>query len=308
MAERSADTGEQDRPEQESPDLRSDGLHYLEFVKVVAMTVLVALILKTFVVEAYRIPSGSMENTLLVGDFLIVNKLAYGIRTPSHVPFTNVAMPTLRMPLFGYVRRGNVVVFEYPGSYDEIRPPTLVNYVKRCIGLAGDTVRIIHGRVIVNGTPLDLPPHAKPVDQDEFFSRSRKATSFPPGSSYTQLDYGPIVIPKRGEIVRLDSNSLTRWKILIEREGHRVFLDDGQQVFVDGQKTDQYVIQRNYYFMLGDNRDNSLDSRYWGFVPEDNIVGEALLVYWSWNTDSSARSVMAKSSKVRWNRIGTIIK
>ncbi len=308
MAESSTHTGEQDHPEQESPALRSPKPQLREYVKILAATVFAAFLLKTFVVEAYRIPTGSMENTLLVGDFLIVNKLAYGFRTPSHVLFTNVAMPILRMPIFGDVRRGDVVVFEYSGSDDELQPPTLVNYVKRCIGLPGDTIRIVHGKVIVNGTTLDLPPYAKPIDEYEFYSGSKRVTTFPPGSSYTQFNYGPIVVPKQGDTVRLSSVSISRWKIFIERERHSAAVDETGQIFVDGLNTDHYVVERNYYFMLGDNRDNSLDSRYWGFVSGDNIVGEALMVYWSWDTESSTGSSMAKSSSVRWNRIGTIIR
>lgn len=281
---------------------------YVEYVKVVIVTVLVAILLKTFVVEAYRIPSGSMENTLLIGDFLIVNKLAYGVRTPSHVPFTNVAMPTLRIPLFTHIHRGDVVVFEYPGSYSELLPHQKVNYVKRSIGIPGDTVRIVHGRVSVNGATLDLPPYAKAVDEQELYYSSRRMTTFPPGTAFTQYDYGPIVVPKLGDTLRLDDNSVGRWKMLIEREGHSVLVDERRKIFIDGLNTDRYIIARNYYFMLGDNRDNSLDSRYWGFVPADNVVGEALLVYWSWDTDSSTGSAIASSSSVRWNRIGTIIR
>jgi len=296
----------QDAQESHTPGDR--GHHYLEYVKVIVTTVLVALFLKIFVVEAYRIPTGSMENTLLVGDFLIVNKLAYGFRTPSRVPMTNVAMPILKIPLWGHVHRGDVVVFEFPGSLDEVRPPKAVNYVKRCIGLPGDTVSIIHGRVVVDGNMLDLPPSAKPADESGYYFGSRRTTPFPPGSSFTLFDFGPIVVPKQGDTIAVNAESIPRWKILIEREGHTVFVDEKDQVFIDGQNTSRYILKQDYYFMLGDNRDNSLDSRYWGFVPASNIVGRALLVYWSWESESMAESSMAKSSNIRWNRIGTIIR
>jgi signal peptidase I len=308
MAEKATHTEDQVQSEPESSIPRSRRSHYLEYVKVIVATILVALFLKVFVVEAYRIPSGSMENTLLVGDFLIVNKLAYGFRTPSRLPLTNMAMQTLKIPLWSHVRRGDVVVFEYPGSLDEVKPSRAVNYVKRCIGLPGDTVRIIHGKVFVDGSTIDLPALAKPVGEYEFSTGSRRTTPFPPGSSYTQFDFGPLVVPKRNDIIDLDGASILRWKLLIEREGHAVLVDEGREVFIDGRKADHYTVERNYYFMLGDNRDNSLDSRYWGFVPENNIVGEALLVYWSWNAESSAAISMAKSSNIRWNRIGTIIR
>lgn len=308
MAENIPDTGGQAQSERGSNNPGDRWPHYLEIVKVVVVTVLVALLLKTFVVEAYRIPSGSMENTLLVGDFLIVNKLAYGFRTPSRVPLTNVAMPILRIPLGGRVHRGDVVVFEFPGSLDEVKPLKAVNYVKRCVGLPGDTVRIVHGTVFVNGTALALPPMAKRVDESGLLGGFRRTTPFPPGSSFTQFDYGPIVVPSEGDTIDLNAGSIPRWKIWIEREGHSVLVDEMGQVFIDGRKSDSYVLQRNYYFMLGDNRDNSLDSRYWGFVPESNIVGEALLVYWSWDAESSSGNVLEKSNNIRWGRIGTIIR
>jgi len=308
MAGSSPHTEEQTQPDRESASLQTNRPRLAEYVKVIIVTILVAFFLKIFVIEAYRIPTGSMENTLLVGDFLVVNKLAYGFRTPSRVPFTNVAMPTLRLPIFGSVHRGDVVVFEYPGPYDEQRPAKQVNYVKRCIGLPGDTVRIVHGSVVVDGVSLILPPHAKPLDDREVFNSTQRMTLFPPGMSYTQSDYGPVIVPQQGDTVRLDANSISLWKVLIEREKHTVLVDGARQVYIDGEKTDHYVVERSYYFMLGDNRDNSLDSRYWGFVPDDNIVGEALLVYWSWEADSTARSVMAKSGRIRWSRIGTVIR
>lgn len=291
-----------------SADESHSKYHYLEYVKVILVTILVALFLKTFVVEAYQIPSGSMENTLLVGDYLIVNKLAYGFRTPTHVPFTNLAMPSLTLPLFSHVHRGDVVVFEYPGPYNQIRPTRPVNYVKRCVGLPGDTVRITHGLVTVNGSAVDLPPCAKPVDEGDEYDTWQRTTPFPPGASFTQFNFGPLVVPSRGDTILLNTTSLPRWKIFIEREGHSISTDDTGHILVDGKVTDRYVVGRDYYFMLGDNRDNSLDSRFWGFVPEDNIVGEALLVYWSWNSDTAAQNVMANSSNVRWNRIGMIIR
>jgi signal peptidase I len=308
MAEYDGYTEEQVSPGHVSEKPGSDAPRALEYVKVIVVTVLVALFLKTFVVEAYRIPTGSMENTLLVGDFLIVNKLAYGFRTPSRVPLTNVAMPTLRISMWGRVHRGDVVVFEYPGSLDEVRPPKAVNYVKRCIGLPGDTVRIVHGNVIVNDSTLQLPPFAKPVDASGFFIGSRSRTTFPPGTTFTQFDYGPLVVPKRGDTIDLYGSSIARWRTLIEREGHTVMVDETRKVFIDGRMAEHYVLERNYYFMLGDNRDNSLDSRYWGYVPESNIVGEALFVYWSWNAESSAGTAVSKSNSIRWKRIGTIIK
>jgi signal peptidase I len=291
-------------PDRQAESLHSGSLHYVEYIKVVVVTLLIALFLKTFVIEAYRIPSGSMENTLLVGDFLIVNKLAYGFRTPSHVPLTNAAVPTLTLPVFHYVHRSDIVVFEYPGSLSQVRPTRTVNFVKRCVGLPGDTVQIVHGRVYVNGTPLDLPASAK----TGYWADAQRQVLFPPNSWYTQADYGPVIVPKRGDRIRLDSTTIDRWNVFIEREGHQVLCDEQRNVSIDGCLTDHYVVQRDYFFMLGDHRDDSLDSRYWGFVPDQNIVGEALLVYWSWDPSIAVGGLDAAINSIRWNRIGTLIR
>ena len=282
--------------------------HIGEYIRVVAVTLLVALCLKTFVVEAFRIPSGSMENTLLIGDFLIVNKLAYGLRTPRYFPFTNVAMPVLTVPFHGRVRRGDVVVFEFPGSPDEIRPSESVNYVKRCVGLPGDTVTIVHGIVSVNGVQAMFPEHARPALEYFLPRRYRRFRMYPPGSNFSELNYGPLAVPRVGDTLLLSPENIRSWRVFIEREGHTVSSGDSGAVILDGQRTNRYVVQRNYYFMMGDNRGNSLDSRFWGFVPDDNIVGEALLIYWSWDPEKGAGGLLARFSSIRWGRIGNIIR
>ncbi len=308
MAGGTLDTGVETPARQETAVPQGFRHRYREYIKVVLVTILVAVVLKMFVVEAYRIPSGSMENTLLVGDYLIVNKLAYGFRTPGHIPFTDIAFPSFRLPFFSRIHRGDVVVFEYPGSYNELRPPTIVDYVKRTIGLPGDTVRIVHGDVLVNGQPLGVPPFAKSPTREEVYYGAGRSTTFPPGAKYTQYDYGPIVVPKRDDTLLLDEGTIGRCKMLIEREGHSVLVDVNGKIYVDGIQSDRYVVSRNYYFMLGDNRDNSLDSRSWGFVPSDNIIGEALLGYWSWSGEPSHSALTANAGNIRWNRIGTLIR
>jgi signal peptidase I len=131
---------------------------------------------------------------------------------------------------------------------------------------------------------------------------------YPPGSDFSEVNYGPLAIPRQGDTLRLNGNTVRRWQVFIEREGHTVSADDSQAVFIDGQRVDRYVVQKDYYFMMGDNRGNSLDSRFWGFVPEDNIVGEALLIYWSWDPEAAAGGLAAKLGSIRWSRIGSIIR
>ncbi|MCI0705984.1 MAG: signal peptidase I [Ignavibacteriae bacterium] len=294
--------------------LSSKRLHsFAGYARTVLVTLLVALLLKAFVVEAFRIPSSSMEETLLVGDFLLVNKLAYGIRTPRYIPLTNLAIPTYYAPVFKSVERGDILVFEFPGSIDSPNVQNVqgedepVNYIKRCIGLPGDVVEIIRGQVYVNGNPVGLPRHAR-LNEYNAAGRHRSSTMFPWGFGFTEERYGPLVIPQKGDRIALTEENLGMWRLVIQREGHTVQLRGSDEILIDGKPSSSYTVEQNYYFVMGDNRDNSLDSRYWGFVPESNLIGEALFVYWSWNPAVPVSSVRDKLVSIRWNRIGTMIR
>ena len=278
----------------------------ISYIKTLLFTLLIAFTLKTFIVEAYRILSGSMENTLLVGDFLFVNKFVYGLRTPRHLPLTNLAIPSISLPGLRSVRRGDVIVFEFPGDHEQMQDPESTNYIKRCIGLPGDTVRIVSGRVLVNDGELALPVSAK-VTHRGFHAGSENGL-FPAGAGFTEDEYGPLVVPKKGDVVDLTSVNIDRWKKLIDHEGHEVYRTVARKVMVDGIESSSYRIQRDYYFVLGDNRENSLDSRFWGFVPEENVVGEALIVYWSWDPGLPVASFSDKLRSIRWERIGNLIR
>ena len=275
--------------------------------KTILITLLAALVLKLFVIDAYRIPSTSMEQTLQIGDFLLVNKLAYGLRTPRHIPFTTISFSPFALPLFRSVHRGDVIVFEFPGNKNEVIPSESVYYIKRCIGLPGDTVAIRSGNVLVNGIEVSFPLHGiRPSHPSEKTMR-RNAELFPSGSAFSDINYGPIVVPKRGDTLKIDLSSLSRWKIFIEREGHTLQLNH-DTILIDGIVCSTYCVQKNYYFVLGDNRDNSIDSRYWGFVPGDHLVGEALCIYWSWDPEIPVYSLTEKFSTIRWDRVGILIR
>jgi signal peptidase I len=280
----------------------------LSFAKTLLFTILVALFLKTFIIEAYRIPSGSMENTLLVGDFLFVNKFVYGLRTPRHLPLTNLAIPSISFPAFKQVQRGDVIVFEFPGDRGRLSDPESINYVKRCIGLPGDTVHILAGRVFVNGRELLLPPHAKWSNERYGAGWRVEDELFPPGSKFTVDNYGPLVVPKRGDLIELTPVAFERWKDLIQKEGHTVAITREGAVLIDGVPNSRYTIERDYYFALGDNRDNSLDSRYWGFVPDKNLIGEAFMIYWSWDAELPAGGLWDRFKTIRWGRIGSLVR
>ena len=268
-------------------------LRFLASAKALLITIAVAFFLKLFVVEAFRIPSGSMENTLLVGDFLLVNKLAYGLKTPRYIPFTTKPIRSYTFPSFSGVRRGDVLVFEYPGKRGLTEENGPIYFIKRCVGLPGDTISITGGRVTVNSREVLLPVNAK--SQKSSYSSSRD-------------DYGPTIVPRKGEIIALAPEDVDRWREFLEREHHHVGIADDGSVLIDGKPRSEYQVEGNYYFVLGDNRGNSLDSRVWGFVPEGAIVGEALLVYWSWSPEYPDGATQAKIGNIRWDRIGMLIR
>ena len=227
-----------------------------DWVKIFPAAVLLFFVLKTTVVEAYKIPSGSMEHTLLVGDFLLVNKLVYG----AEIPLSRQHLPAIRAP-----RRGDVIVFEWPVD------PTK-NFVKRLIGLPGDTVSMHSGILLLNGVPVSekyvqhIEPGADPTS-DSFRWQKRyflavRSDSMPLGSdvrSYhpSRNNWGPLLVPP------------------------------------------------NSFFVLGDNRDNSEDSRYWGFVPDSLLRGTPLLVYYSYAPDSNVSAPWL--TRIRWSRLGETV-
>ncbi len=278
-----------------------------EYAEMILITILVAFFLRTFVVEAYRIPTGSMENTLLVGDFILVNKLLYGSTTPKSIPFTNISVPHVKLPRLAAPARGDVIVFEFPGERDEIHPRRVVNYVKRCVAVPGDTIEIVDKVFYVNGQRF---PNPAGVQFDTPLTPPKQAPNeriFPPRSGYNEDNYGPILVPAKGSVLTLSRENVQRWKTFIEREGHAVEHEDGGKILVDGLESDSYTVERDYYFVVGDNRDNSLDSRFWGFLPEENIVGQATLIYWSWNQDIAFLNLLDKIGSIRWERIGNLI-
>jgi signal peptidase I len=279
----------------------------VEYGKTILITVLAALLLKIFVLDAYRIPSASMEHTLQIGDFLLVNKLAYGLHTPRHLPLIAGTMPSFKLSFFQNIHRGDVIVFEFPGGRDEITTAKNVHFVKRCIGLPGDTLEIHSGLVYVNKILVPFPLYGIQPDSPNRNSYRSNLEMFPEGSTFSSTDYGPIIIPKQDYIIKLEPSTLSQWRVLIEREGHNVQTEDNM-ILIDGAAASEYHVRKNYYFVLGDNRDNSMDSRYWGFLSDDQIVGEALFVYWSWDTELPVTDISDKLSSIRWKRIGTLIR
>lgn len=265
---------------------------------------LVALILKIIFIEAYRIPTGSMENTLLIGDFLLVNKFNYGATTPRNIPFTDTRTPFFRFPALKDPKRGDVVVFDFPGNSNEQRSKEVINYIKRLVGEPGDTIHIVNKVLYVNSNIFQNPPDALFSDK---VSGNTYADIFPKGNPWNDDNYGPLRVPKKDDIIMITPDNLEEWKMFVIREGHTIRLSADNKIFIDEIENSGYKVEKNYYFMMGDNRNNSSDSRFWGFLPEDNIIGEAMIIYWSWDPNISFGQFGRLFESIRWNRIGKLI-
>ncbi|MDP8228690.1 MAG: signal peptidase I [Candidatus Electryoneaceae bacterium] len=226
-----------------------------EWIEMILTVLVMVFVIRLVIVEAFRIPTGSMEDTMLVGDFLLVNKFIYGISSPDWVgiPFTRIGffVPHFRLPSFKEPKSGDIVVFRYP------RDPHL-SYIKRCIATEGQTVEIHEKKIFIDGVLLEDPLHSKFVHDIIYPQGYRDQHIVPDNMEMRNRDnYGPIVVPP-GKL-----------------------------------------------FMMGDNRDNSADSRYWGFLDRELVIGEALIIYFSWD----AKQPLSRLNRlIRWERIGNIIR
>jgi signal peptidase I len=277
---------------------------FKEYFDALLFAAIVALFLKIFIVEAYRIPTSSMENTLLVGDFLLVNKFIYGATTPRSIPFTDIRAPFFRFPALKSPKRGDVVVFDFPGTINEKESPEMINYIKRLVGEPGDTLRIVEKVLYVNGQVFENPPESQ---FNKEISKAPLIDIFPPGSGWNDDNYGPVTVPKKGDVIQINTKNFEEWKMFIIREGHSIRISADDKIFIDETEATTYTVGKNYYFMMGDNRNNSSDSRIWGYLAEDNIIGEAMIIYWSWNPDIPMEDFKRKAASIRWERIADII-
>jgi signal peptidase I len=341
-----------------------------EWGDAILFAVIAATLIRTFLIEAFTIPTSSMEKSLLIGDFLFVSKISYGARTPmtpisfpfAHhtMPFTEtvksyseiIQLPYFRLPGLGKIKNNDVVVFNYP--MEDFRPvDKQENYIKRCVGIPGDKLEIKNGILYINNKLADMPErmqwkyhvqtdgsdfnfktliemqitefaktsslgdwemtltkenaeklksfgnvvHVEPIFEKNG-NYSEYVFPFNPENKWNIDNYGALSIPKAGTTVALNMSSLPAYKRIIEvYEKNQLEVKNGR-IFINNKEASSYTFKMNYYFMMGDNRHNSLDSRFWGFVPEDHIVGKAVFIWLSLN--NNATSIF---NKVRWERV-----
>lgn len=239
------------------------------------------ILLNNFVIASFLVPTGSMENEVLTGDFLMVNKFLFGASTPRNIMFTDIRLPWTTLPGVRDVKRGDVIVFEFPGMREEVKPDAFTFYLKRCMAVAGDTLVIKNRVVYINGQIAQIPKNIKfdnvrvipPSYQDE--------RSFPPTALFNEDNYGPLVVPNKGMVMTITPENFRMWSTFIQRDGHTPELRSDGKITIDGNVTNTYTVEKDYVFGMGDHRDNSLDSRFWGFIPRENIVGTPMFVYFS---------------------------
>ncbi|HYG03112.1 MAG TPA: signal peptidase I [Chryseosolibacter sp.] len=363
-----------------------------EWWDAVLFAVVAATLIRWLIMEAYTIPTPSMENSLLVGDFLFVSKFHYGTRTtttPLQVPLTHqkiwltdipsyvewIKLPQYRLPGISHVKRNDVVVFNVPPTElnDFVKYPVdlKTNYIKRCVAIPGDIISINNQVVTINGEPGETPPgmqysytmltkgvinerNFRKLDLDEedyalayqtsdgkiayrvFLTEERYKSimaakpafilsltkeirdekdtlpyspyynaytkNINPNMQWSQDNFGPLWVPQEGKSISINDSTLTLYANMIINYDHNedAKVENGKLV-IDGKEVTEYTFKQNYYFMMGDNRHNSLDSRYWGFVPEDHIVGKAFFIWLSLDKNADF------FNKIRWNRFFKLI-
>jgi len=367
---------DEDAKAKEKPEKKKSMLR--EWTEALVFAFIAVLLFRIFFFETFAIPSGSMDRTLLSGDYIVVNKLAYGPRlpiTPLTIPFAHqkiaggnkayldwIQLPYWRIPGYADIAHNDVLVFNFPS--DDIFPlegppekypiDHRTHFVKRCMGLPGDTFLISAADVYVNGKKLPVPPGALfeygiktdsvirdtlllrklgmaqesrqkdhwlytvSLTHDEADSiRKRKdvrgveLVSAQPGAHEPDLfpnsdrfpwnldHYGPLVIPRAGDSVRLSIDSLPLYKRIIVNYEENLLGVRNDTIFINGKPAKYYTFKMNYYFMLGDNRHDSFDSRVWGLVPEDHIVGRAAFILFSYDK---------QVEKTRWDRVFDVIR
>ena len=276
------------------------------FTITLAVLMALAVILPVFVCDQFRIGGVSMSPTLKTGDHVFVNKLLMGARIYTKYDFSDPVMESFRMPGLRKIRPGDVAVFNYPEGRDRGKIEFRINYVyaKRCIGCPGDTVSIVDGYyrnsrfpdMTIGSAMMQSTLSGTPDHLLEAQGVYLPAMPFRPEYGWTIRDFGPVYVPRSGATVRLDSVSYWLYRPIIQRETGCSVTTDSTGVFrIDGHPVTHYRFRENYYFVAGDNALSSFDSRYFGFVPENYIVGVATRIWDSHDPVTGER---------QWSRYG----
>jgi len=304
----------------------------VEYIKLIVSTLVAVFLIRTFFISTYQIPTGSMEDTLLTGDHIIANKFVFSVRTPDWIgiPYTRIGfhMPFIQLPGFRKPKKGDIVIFKYPED-------TWYSYVKRCVAESGDTILIKNKKLYINGIHYPDAPDGKYIDYRIYPKNARQSGIFPPDAG-NKDNYGPVRVPAVGDTFQFSNSNRHLWYkrfVIMAYAGNKIELKqynnkerfsptnnyqekrkwfnytqryDVHRFYVNDIPLDQYIhhVKYPHYFMMGDNRDNSLDSRYWGFVPYRLVLGEPIVIYWSWNKVLPWNKFY---KKIRWDRFLQLI-
>jgi len=250
-----------------------------------------------------------MENTLLPGDFIIVNEIAYNISTPKEVPLVGLRIPYTKIIDTGKPGLKDLVVFEFPSGFTVDSSLNNSKFIKRVIAGPGDTLQIIDKEFYVNGELLKLPNTIKILEKTLRRGWVKEDGIYPPGEKWNRDNYGPIVVPSNGDTIKITPKNFERWQSVIVMDyGERALLLEGSVITLSGKPITEYVTTQDHYFVIGDNIDVSLDSRYFGFITDNMIIGKAMFIYWSINPEKSAPGPLGFLSAIRSNRIFKSVK
>lgn len=271
-------------------------------LKILVLVLFLALILKAFIVDAFQIPTGSMKNTLLEGDFLLINKSAYSISTPHQIPFLDKRLSRTELISTGTPEFNDVVAFEIPADYYNPDTSDYSILIKRIIGLPGDTIEIKDQILFINHKKYRTPSYIR-LNLNESPIENINKDLFPYNNKWSLENYGPIIIPKKGMKVELDPKNILQWQNAINTDfGKKVVSVEGTVINLDNTSIRDYTFKKDYYFVLGDNRKNSIDSRYFGFIPEEWIIGKAFMIYWS-KIPVQSSGISDYFSSIRFSRL-----
>ncbi|NMC34477.1 MAG: signal peptidase I [Veillonellaceae bacterium] len=269
---------------------------YLSIVISILLVILISLTIKIFIFEIYDIKSSSMEYTLLEGDKILVNKLVYGPKVPSsieEIPWLNLFCPQhakhkqnlyRRINGLSKVQNGDIVVFLHP--YNNAKGIL----IKRCIGLPGDTIEVRNGKIFINNYIFNDSKYINPlpaVDSNLINIHIPDKHTFlnEVNQSWTNDNFGPIIIPFEGMSINFTLENIRMYKKAIGFSENNIIKEHNGKIYLEGIETTKYTFLKNFYFMIGDNRNISIDSRDWGFVPEENLIGKASIILFSNNKD-----------------------